>query len=82
MASLASLNPFADLSDSDSGVNNKRTGNNKSLPQQRRNNAPNGTRRMDQMAMGDDTFGGMSTQHVHIDQLSDFDPLAEPKKLK
>ena len=79
MASLASLNPFADLSDGDS---NKRTGNNKSLPQQRRNNAPNGTRRINQMNIEDDTFGGMSTQHVHIDQLSDFDPLAEPKKAK
>ena len=80
MASLASLNPFMNLSDTDSGVNNKRTGNNsKAYNSSDATMLQNGTRRIDQMAMEDDTFGGMSTQHVHIDQLSDFDPWRSQK---
>lgn len=91
MASLASLNPFADLADDTKKNKGKKQqsmhemNNNKNNINNNYNNTNNINNNPFGLGLGnDDTFGNVTTnnanKNMHIDHLADFDPLASPPK--
>ena len=93
MASLASLNPFADLAGDTKKNKGKKQqsmhemNNNKNNINNNYNNTNNINNNPFGLGLGnDDTFGNVTTnnanKNMHIDHLADFDPLASPPKKK